>query len=49
MTGFPRRDQLRADWFYVLLEAKTGEVIHSEAPTSVVTDTSTPVPRCTTL
>jgi hypothetical protein len=49
MTGFPRQDQPRADWFYVLFDAKTGEVIHSEASTSVVTDTPTPVPRCTTL
>jgi hypothetical protein len=44
MTKCPREDQLRTDWFYVLIDANTGEVIHSEASTSVVTDTPTPAP-----
>jgi hypothetical protein len=33
MTGFPRQDQLRVDWFYVALDAKRAEVIHFEAST----------------
>jgi hypothetical protein len=49
MTNCPREDQLRQDWFYVLIDANTSEVIHSEGATSVVTDTPTPAPSSVSL
>ena len=44
MTNCPREDQLRTDWFYVLIDANSGEFINSASATSVVTDTPTSAP-----